>query len=66
MNFCDWWIAQHKAFSPRGFANGMASLRDAARTLRASPRTFTGKQATLLASVFDTLRERRERLNQRV
>ncbi|WP_373528294.1 hypothetical protein [Nostoc sp.] len=29
----------------------------------ASPRTLTEKQATLLASVCDTLRERRERLD---
>ncbi|MEH1847522.1 MAG: hypothetical protein V7L25_21710, partial [Nostoc sp.] len=31
-------IAQRKAFSSRGFANGIASLREAAPTLRASPR----------------------------
>ncbi len=47
-------LAQRKAFSSpvgdaartRGNAFGMACLRHATRTLRASPRTLTGKQAT--------------------
>ncbi|MEH2245356.1 hypothetical protein [Nostoc sp.] len=39
-------IAQRKAFSTLGCANGMASLPWAAPTLRASPRTPAGKQAT--------------------